>query len=70
MTAQNVDYYRQRADEESAAAERAGDPAIAEIHREMAQLYRDLLSQEIGQLGGQLEQPPGGALDEPRIQFG
>jgi hypothetical protein len=32
-----LDYYRQRADEEQAAAERAVDPAIAQIHRDMAQ---------------------------------
>lgn len=37
MTTQNLDYYRQRADEEQAAAERAVDPAIAQIHRDMAQ---------------------------------
>ena len=44
MTAQNFDYYRQRADEEAVAAERAVDPSIAQIHCDMAQRYRDLLN--------------------------
>ena len=48
MTTQNLDYYRQRADEEQAAAERAVDPAIAQIHRDMAQRYRDMLSGDAG----------------------
>ena len=45
MTMQNLDYYRHRADEELAAAESAGDPAIALIHREMARRYRDLVAE-------------------------
>ena len=43
-------YFRQRAEEELAAARRAGDPAISHIHREMARRYRDLIGVE----------PPGG----------
>ena len=45
MTNENLDYYRRRAEEELAAAERASDTAIAQIHNEMARRYR-------AQLGG------------------
>ena len=40
----NKDYYRRRMEEELAAAEQSGDPAISSIHREMAARYRDMLS--------------------------
>jgi hypothetical protein len=43
MTDQNRNYYRQRADEELAAAERASDPVVSNIHQEMARRYRDRL---------------------------
>ena len=36
-------YYRQRIEEELAAADSATDVAISRIHSDMAQLYRDLL---------------------------
>lgn len=39
----NDQYYRQRIDGELAAADSASDMAIARIHTEMAQLYRDML---------------------------
>lgn len=57
MTTHNLDYYRQRADEELAAAERAVDPAIAQIHHDMAQRYRDLLGRDAG-----VAEPMGGAF--------
>ena len=37
-------YFRKRVDDELAAAERSADPSISEIHREMAQRYRDRLN--------------------------
>jgi hypothetical protein len=33
-------YFRHRAIEEQAAADRAADPAVCHVHREMARLYR------------------------------
>lgn len=42
MNIQSFDYYRQRAEQELAAADRAGDPAIAHIHRQLARRYREL----------------------------
>ena len=59
MTTQNLDYYRMRADEELAAADLAVDPAIAHIHLEMAQRYRDRLNEDA--------QPTGAAFAEPGL---
>lgn len=59
MTIKNLNYYRQRADEELAAAERAADPSIAQIHRDMAERYRDLMD------GGTAFAPLGGPVAEP-----
>lgn len=72
MTTLNLDYYRLRADEELAAAERAGDPAIAQIHRHMAQRYRDMLKDESDRPNGAatLAQPTGGAIAQPGAVFG
>lgn len=36
-------YYRERIAQELAAAERSADPAISQIHREMARHYSDKL---------------------------
>ena len=44
--AEKDNYHRQRIEEELAAAERAQDPAIARIHLEMAQRYRDKIDLE------------------------
>jgi len=41
-------YYRQRMAEELAAARMASDEAISRVHRDMAELYRDLLGAEAG----------------------
>ena len=37
-------YYRRRIQEELAAAERAADASVSQIHREMARRYRDMLT--------------------------
>ena len=47
MVTQKLEYYRHRAEEELAAADIAGDPSIAQIHREMAQRYRALLIDDV-----------------------
>ena len=47
MITHNLEYYRYRAEEELAAAAIAGDPSIAQIHREMAQRYRGLLTKNV-----------------------
>ena len=60
MTSQSPNYYRQRADEELAMADRAGDPGIAQIHREMARRYRDLADGD----------PSRAAIGEPGPAFG
>lgn len=39
----SVEYYRQREQRERELAERAFDPQIGRIHREMAERYADLL---------------------------
>lgn len=70
MTTLNLDYYRQRADEEMAAAERADDPGISQIHRELAQRYRDLLNEEAGRTSGAMAPAPGGVFDEPGLRLG
>ncbi|HXG81623.1 MAG TPA: hypothetical protein VNJ05_07465 [Sphingomicrobium sp.] len=38
----NALYYRRRAEEELDAAENALDPAISQIHRDMARRYREM----------------------------
>ena len=43
MTDQNQNYYLRRAEEEQAAAERATNPAISQIHRDLARRYRNKL---------------------------
>ena len=60
MTTQNLNYYRCRAEEEFAAAAIAGDPSIAQIHREMAQRYRALLPDDVN-----AAEDSGGAIAEP-----
>lgn len=50
MTTKSLDYYRLRAEEELSAAEQAGDPSIAQIHRDMARRYREILSSETGRV--------------------
>lgn len=52
MTTQNLDYYRQRADEELATADQTNDPGIAQIHREMARRYHDLVGGKSGRMNG------------------
>ena len=39
MSEDNLDYYRRRAAEELAAAQRAPSAAIAEVHRSLAERY-------------------------------
>jgi hypothetical protein len=53
----NRDYYRRRMEEELAAAERSGDPAISGIHREMAARYRDMLSLQLAVVATSGETP-------------
>jgi hypothetical protein len=65
MTTQNLNYYRHRADEELAAAERAVEPSIAQIHCEMAQRYRALAND-----GVSLAQPAGGPVAECQPALG
>ena len=52
VTDQDLSYYRQRAADELSAADRAQDPAIAQIHREMAQRYHDLLRNDASPMNG------------------
>ena len=40
-------YYRRRVEEELAAAERASDPAVASIHRELARRYREIVETRV-----------------------
>lgn len=42
-----IDYYRRRIEEELAAAERAEDPDIAQLHRDMAEQYRQHMQMEL-----------------------
>jgi len=72
MTANNVNYYRQRADEEMAAAERCSDSSIAQIHREMAQRYRALINPETDRtaVDAAATRPVGGSFAEPGIILG
>jgi hypothetical protein len=42
----SIAYYSRRIEEELAAADRAEQMSTAQIHRDMAQLYRDLLDSE------------------------
>jgi hypothetical protein len=69
MSTQNLDYYRQRAGEELAAAERAADPAIAQIHREMAGRYRDKMNREPDRLSADARSARsiGGEFTEPGL---
>jgi len=72
MTTVDLNYYRERADEELAAADRAVDSAIAQIHRDMAQRYRDMLNGEADRMYGdaRVAQPMGGAIAEQGTAFG
>ena len=72
MTANNLDYYRRRAEEEQAAAEQAGHPSIAQVHRDMARLYRDLLDSEAGRgsEGDNMVESMGGSVAEPGTAYG
>jgi len=70
--ADNDSYYRLRLEEELAAVERASDPVIANVHREMAQRYKQML--EIS-LYLAVDEPghgalTGGALEERRAILG
>lgn len=66
MTNWNIEYYRQRADEELAAAERADNLVIAQIHREMAQRYRDMLNSkaDLVNMDASMAEAGSGAIDE------
>ena len=66
ITILNMEYYGQRADEELAAAERAVDPSVPQIHREMAQRYLDMLSSHAGpvNMDSIMAEALGGAIDE------
>jgi len=57
------DYYRGRIEEEMAAAEASADPSISQIHREMAQRYRDRLNGQSERLSDDagMAWPAGGA---------
>lgn len=65
-------YYRRRIEEELAAAERSIDPSISQIHREMAQRYRDMLASETNRANGDatMAYAKGGAIAEPGAIFG
>lgn len=68
----NDTYYRLRLAEELVASERAGDPVIANVHRELAQRYKQML--EIS-LHLAVDEPghgalTGGALEERRAILG
>jgi hypothetical protein len=43
----NDNYYLRRIEEELGAAERASDPAVAMIHRELAERYRAILQNRV-----------------------
>jgi hypothetical protein len=45
MSRNDRDYYRRRAGEEQAAAERAATDAVAAVHRQLAKRYLDLAGQ-------------------------
>lgn len=45
-------YYRRRAEEEQDAADRAADPGVSQVHREMARRYRQALHDHPGPLNG------------------
>ena len=64
MTTQDLNYYRQRADEELAAAQQADDSSIAQIHCEMAQRYRALANDDAS-----LAQPARGQVAECQPVF-
>ena len=70
MTAQNLEYYLQRAEEELAAARQASDPAIAKIHLDLAGRYRDLLNEQPAWTGEGSERQSGAAAAEPAVAFG
>ena len=53
----NDSYYRQRIEEELAAANSASDAAISKLHNDMAQLYRELLGVEPPRVKGSGVQP-------------
>jgi hypothetical protein len=65
-------YYRQRIEEEMAAAEQAGDPSISSIHREMARRYRDMLDTRLQLVGAKPVggASTGGAFDDRGATFG
>lgn len=64
----NRAYFHQRIEDELSAAELASDPGIAQIHREMAQRYRDLMSDGDNRTATSLELLAGGAVGEPGTQ--
>ena len=44
MDEDNLDYFIRRANEERQRADATADPAIAQIHRELAEHYEDALA--------------------------
>ena len=55
----NDEYYRLRLEEELKAAESAPDASIAQIHREMAERYRELVNGNVAMA------PVGAGIVEP-----
>jgi hypothetical protein len=60
-------YYRRRLEDELAAAERANSPDTANIHLDMANRYRALLSRQAVPMEADtaMAQPVGGRVAEP-----
>jgi hypothetical protein len=65
-------YYRLRLEDELAAIERATDPAIANVHREMAQRYKQMLeiSLHLAVDGPGRQELTGGGFEERRAILG
>ena len=61
---ESIAYYRRRIDEELAAAMDARGPGAAQIHRDMAQLYQDMLDSQIGGISDteNMPRPVGGLI--------
>ena len=59
-------YYRKRIEEELAAANCAAHVSISNIHREMAERYRDMLETRLTSIGGEpgRTKPLGGKFAE------
>lgn len=61
-------YYQSRLEAELEAADRADDPSIAQIHRDMADRYHELLDGDAGAPQPALRPPPqpGTMIGQPR----